>query len=103
MTLNDEFHGLINSRGGNLEAVDLIRRYYGLSNSMRRQVGRRSEYWERVRAEHHALLDAFRRHDTLAAAELGLQHVMGSLDDLLVQLETRAAGQSPQPFAAPEP
>ena len=47
-------------------------------------------YWNRVPAEHHAMLDLFRRHDAAAAAELGLLHVMRSYDDLLADLDRAA-------------
>ena len=83
---NGVFHGYINGHGENLEALAIIRRYYDLSSTIRQRIGFSRPYADRVRKEHHALLDAFRRHDGPAAAEIGLEHVRATLDDLLVQL-----------------
>ena len=83
---NTEFHGLINGRGGNREAVALIQRHYDLSSSIRWRIGLTDGYWRRVRAEHHELIDAFRRHDAAAAGDIGTRHVFGSLNELLAQL-----------------
>jgi len=85
--INGLFHALINGHGNNAEALALIRRYYDLSSTIRRRFGFSHLYAKRVRTEHHALLDAFRRHDGVAAAEVGLLHVRGTLDDILIQLD----------------
>lgn len=85
--INALFHGAINAHSRNFEALGIIRRYYDLSSSIRSRIGFTSFYPERVRREHHALLDAFHRHDGPTAAQIGLQHVRATLDDLLVQLD----------------
>lgn len=92
---NGAFHALVNGRGGNHEAVGLIRRYYELTGSLRDQSGVGDAYWTRVRTEHHALIDLFRRHDATGAAELGLLHVMRSYDDLLDDMDRQAALRRP--------
>ncbi len=56
---NHEFHRFINTHGGNMEAAALIPRYYGLSEGLMNRRGRDAAFAERVRSEHHALLDAF--------------------------------------------
>ena len=89
--VNRLFHGVINQHGGNGEAQALIGRYYDLSSSLRARVEFRGPYFARVRNEHHALLDAFRRHDATAAAEIGVRHVLGTLDDILGALGRTSA------------
>lgn len=84
---NHAFHRFINTHGGNLEAADLIARYYGLSESLMNKQGRDAAFADRVRSEHHALLDAFRRRDPDAAAKINAQHVRGTLGDVLAAYE----------------
>jgi len=84
---NHAFHRFINTHGGNLEAADLIARYYGLSESLMNKQGRDATFASRVRTEHHALLDAFRRRDPDAAAKINAQHVRGTLGDVLAAYE----------------
>ncbi|WP_055047868.1 GntR family transcriptional regulator [Devosia sp. A16] len=84
---NHAFHRFINTHGGNLEAADLIARYYGLSESLMNKRGRTAAFAQRVKAEHHALLDAFRRRDPDAAAKINAQHVRGTLGDVLAAYE----------------
>jgi DNA-binding GntR family transcriptional regulator len=84
---NHAFHRFINTHGGNLEAADLIARYYGLSESLMNKQGRDVAFANRVRTEHHALLDAFRRRDPDAAAKINAQHVRGTLGDVLAAYE----------------
>ena len=84
---NHAFHRFINTHGGNLEAADLIARYYGLSESLMNKQGRDAAFADRVKTEHHALLDAFRRRDPDAAAKINAQHVRGTLGDVLAAYE----------------
>jgi DNA-binding GntR family transcriptional regulator len=84
---NGLFHGYINKHSDNPDALEIIRRYHDLTWSIRSRIGFSDVYPDRVRREHHALLDAFRRHDGPAAAEIGLRHVLATLDDLLLQLD----------------
>jgi len=84
---NHTFHRFINTHGGNLEAADLIARYYGLSESLMNKQGRDAAFANRVRTEHHALLDAFRRRDPDAAAKINAAHVRGTLGDVLAAYE----------------
>lgn len=84
---NHAFHRFINTHGGNLEAADLIARYYGLSESLMNKQGRDAAFANRVKTEHHALLDAFRRRDPDAAAKINAQHVRGTLGDVLAAYE----------------
>lgn len=84
---NDQFHNLINGHGGNREALDLVIRYYGLSQILRSLYGFSRDYADRVRREHHALLDAFRRRDASAAADIGAAHVRGTRADMLSRLD----------------
>jgi len=77
---NHAFHHFINTHGGNLEAANLISRYYGLSEGlMNSRGGRDASFAQRVRTEHHALLEAFRSHDAEAAARINTAHVRGTL------------------------
>jgi len=84
---NHAFHRFINTHGGNLEAADLIARYYGLSESLMNKRGRTAAFAQRVQSEHHALLDAFRRRDPDAAAKINAAHVRGTLGDVLAAYE----------------
>lgn len=80
---NHAFHRYINTHGGNEEAAGLISRYYGLSESLMNRYGRDEGFAARVKAEHHALLDAFRRRDPDAAARINTQHVRGTIEVVL--------------------
>jgi DNA-binding GntR family transcriptional regulator len=84
---NHAFHRFINTHGGNLEAADLIARYYGLSESLMNKQGRTAAFAQRVQSEHHALLDAFRRRDPDTAAKINALHVRGTLGDVLAAYE----------------
>lgn len=85
---NRAFHRFINTHGGNIEAADLIARYYGLSEGLMNKRGRDRAFAERVRAEHHALLEAFRRRDPEAAARINAEHVRGTVAAVLAAFET---------------
>ena len=50
--------------------------------------GRDRAFAERVRAEHHALLEAFRRRDPDAAARINAEHVRGTVAAVLAAFET---------------
>ncbi len=93
LRVNKLFHALINGRSGNDEAVALIQRYYDLSGSIRARSGFAPSYGPRVRAEHHALLDAIRRHDGGAAADIGARHVLHTLEENLAWLDAAAPGR----------
>ena len=84
---NRAFHSFINTHGGNLEAAGLISRYYGLSESLMNSQGRDTAFAQRVRTEHHALLDAFRRRDAEAAARINTAHVRGTLSVVMAAFE----------------
>ena len=84
---NHAFHRFISTHGGNLEAAGLISRYYGLSESLMNRRGRDSAFAQRVRTEHRALLDAFRRRDPEAAARINTAHVRGTLAVIMEALE----------------
>ncbi len=85
---NRTFHRFINTHGGNIEAADLIARYYGLSEGLMNKHGRDRAFAERVRIEHHALLEAFRRRDPEAAARINAEHVRGTVAAVLAAFET---------------
>lgn len=87
---NHAFHRFINTHGGNIEAADLIARYYGLSEGLMNKRGRSEAFAQRVRTEHHALLDAFRRRDPDAAAQINAAHVRGTVNDVLAAYEELA-------------
>ncbi len=87
---NHAFHRFINTHGGNIEAADLIARYYGLSEGLMNKRGRTAAFAERVRTEHHALLEAFRRRDPEAAAQINAVHVRGTVNDVLAAYEETA-------------
>lgn len=87
---NHAFHRFINTHGGNLEAADLIARYYGLSESLMNKQGRTEAFARRVQSEHHALLEAFRNRDPDAAARINAAHVRGTLHDVLAAYEATA-------------
>jgi len=84
---NHAFHRFINTHGGNIEAANLIDRYYSLSESLMNKQGRNAAFADRVRTEHHALLDAFRRRDPEAAAKINVMHVRGTFADVLAAYE----------------
>lgn len=85
--VNRAFHNLIDGRGGNHEAVALIERYRALPSSVRERSGYSAAHWVRVRGEHHALLEAIRRHDGPAAGGVGARHVLNTLADVLAWLD----------------
>lgn len=84
---NYAFHRFINTHGGNVEAAEIIGRYYGLSESLLYKRGRTQAYADRVRVEHHALLDAFRDRDPARAREISGTHVQATLNDVLDAFE----------------
>lgn len=89
---NHAFHNFINTHGGNLEATALITRYYGLSEGlMNSRGGRDASFAQRVRTEHHALIEAFRRHDAEAAARINTAHVRGTLAVVMAAFEAMTA------------
>jgi len=95
---NYAFHRFINMHGGNVEAAEIIiPRYYGLSESLLYKRGRTQAYADRVRAEHHALLDAFRDRDPSRAREISGMHVRATLQDVLDAFEATQAKPSPGP------
>jgi DNA-binding GntR family transcriptional regulator len=89
---NYAFHRFINTHGGNYEAADLITRYYGLSESLMNRQGRTHEFAKRVRAEHHAMLDAIRARDPETTARLNAQHIRGTLAEVLKAFESLGSG-----------
>ena len=85
---NYAFHRFINMHGGNVEAAEIIiPRYYGLSESLLYKRGRTQAYADRVRTEHHALLDAFRDRDPSRARQISGMHVRATLNDVLDAFE----------------
>jgi DNA-binding GntR family transcriptional regulator len=95
--VNKVFHAHINGRGGNEEVLALMGRYYGLSLSVRERSGYSAAHWRRVRAEHHGLLDAFRRHDGPTAGDIGARHVLAGLEDVLAWLDAGAPDSTEHP------
>ena len=53
--------------------------------------GRDAAFAQRVRTEHHALLDAFRRRDPEAAARINTAHVRGTLAVVMAAFEALPA------------
>ncbi|MBN9315722.1 MAG: GntR family transcriptional regulator [Devosia sp.] len=92
---NHAFHRFINTHGGNLEAAGLISRYYGLSESLMNSQGRDSAFADRVRTEHHALLEAFRARDPEAAARINTAHVRGTLAVIMDAFEALPKPERP--------
>jgi len=90
---NHEFHRFINTHGGNMEAAELIPRYYGLSEGLMNKQGRTAAFAERVRSEHHALLDAMRKRDPDAAGRIAALHVRGTRDAVLAAYESALLGK----------
>jgi len=84
---NYAFHRFINTHGGNVEAADIIGRYYGLSESLLYKRGRTQAYADRVRVEHHALIEAFRDRDPERARHISGMHVRATLNDVLDAFE----------------
>lgn len=87
-TANYAFHRFINTFGGNVEAADLVGRYYGLTDSLMNRFGRDEAFARRVQEEHHALLDAFRRREPEAASRISSQHVRGTRAMVLLAYES---------------
>lgn len=83
LRLNLQFHDYICGHSDNTEMLGHINRYRALSRTIRFKIGYDDAYYERVKSEHHQLLNAFRRHDAMAAGEIGLRHVLGTKDELL--------------------
>ncbi len=86
---NRAFHALINGHGGNGDVVELTARYSDLTVMLARRVGRGAAYFARVQGEHHALMDAFRRRDASAAADIGAAHVRGTRVEVLNLIERK--------------
>ncbi|PRX09086.1 GntR family transcriptional regulator [Martelella mediterranea] len=84
---NTRFHNLINSYGGNIEAAQLLRRYYWLSLGLMNQSGRSADFAERVTSEHHMMIDAFHKRDASTARRVAEQHVKATLHDVLSAFE----------------
>jgi DNA-binding GntR family transcriptional regulator len=84
---NYAFHRFINTHGGNVDAADLVARFYALSESLLNKQGRDAAFAARVQTEHHALLEAFRQRDPDAAARVNALHVRGTLKDVLAASE----------------
>jgi DNA-binding GntR family transcriptional regulator len=76
---NYAFHRYILLRDDNEEAAAVVARHYGLSESLLYRHGRTADYAARVQAEHHAILDAFRRRDGEAAYRVSGAHVRNTL------------------------
>ncbi|TCT29189.1 FCD domain-containing protein [Martelella mediterranea] len=84
---NTKFHNLINFYGGNIEAAQLLRRYYWLSLGLMNQSGRDARFAERVTSEHHMMIDAFHKRDAATARQVAEQHVKTTLHDVLAAFE----------------
>jgi len=80
---NAEFHHLINAGANNEDARQLVERYYDLYRSLHRSLPVEELDYDRVRDEHHRLIDAFHRRDVAAAREAAALHVHGTLEALL--------------------
>lgn len=80
---NFVFHRYINIHGGNTAAGDIVSRHYGLSHGLLTRAGRSPEFANRVRSDHHALIDAFRAHDVEAASRISHEHLRASLESIL--------------------
>lgn len=80
---NAEFHHLINSGANNEDARQLVERYYDLYRSLHRSLPVEELDYERVRGEHHRLIEAFHRRDVGAAREISASHIRGTLEALL--------------------
>lgn len=95
---NRLFHAAINGHGGNDDALALVKRHYALTGYLHQRLQVGEEYWARVRAEHHALIDAFRRRDAAAAGEIGARHVRDRRTEMMAALDL----QQPRPNNSPE-
>lgn len=93
---NTQFHNLINAYGGNLEAAQILRRYYWLSLGLMTQSGRGADFAARVTSEHHMLIDAFRQRDAATARRVAEQHVKATLGDVLAAYEKLQKDRHPK-------
>jgi DNA-binding GntR family transcriptional regulator len=92
--VNKRFHAIINGHGGNTEALSLVTRYYALTGSLRMRSKIDDGYWDRARAEHHALIKAFRERDVATAGEIGARHVRDRRNEMLEDLDRQFAAAS---------
>lgn len=94
---NRAIHQFINTYNGNLEGAGVIAKTFWLSTTLLDRRGRGPEFAARVRREHHAMIDAFKRRDLDAAYEIGLAHVGHTCEEVLAAFE--AFYPSPSPAA----
>lgn len=97
---NATFHHLINSRAGNIEALEIASRYNDLGRTLHRRFGGALGAFERVHREHHMLLDAFRRRDTQAATQISAMHIRGTIKSLLEQIDALDPADVPAGMAS---
>lgn len=96
--VNFEFHHLINSHAGNAEALALVERYTELGQSLHRRFRRDHARLERVRMEHHMLIDAIVARDVEAAGLVSMMHVRGTRRDLLNHIDELDPSLVPKGF-----
>lgn len=100
---NHEFHHFINAHSGNTEAVALVERYTELGQSLHRRFSRDQSRFERVRNEHHMMLDAFRARDVEGAGYVSKLHVRGTRRDLLSHIDALDPHLLPATFRSRSP
>jgi len=100
---NKEIHHFINTYNGNVEGAEVIARTFWLSTTLLDRKGRGPDFARRVRQEHHALIDAFKRRDPDAASEIGLAHVRHTCEAVLAAFEALYPSAAPAGTAAPHP
>lgn len=90
VTLNREFHHLIYSRSGNLEAVGLFEQYSALIASMRNRYGFGLQRFTEMTVQHDGIIESLRLADGAVVEGLLRTHCEGARDDLLHRMSSQA-------------
>ena len=84
---NHLFHLEIRRLADNPEAEEMLQKHFALTKTLRLRVGYSAERRRDMPLEHRALIEACRRRDPVAAAEIARRHTRSSIEDLLRHLE----------------
>jgi DNA-binding GntR family transcriptional regulator len=98
---NHMFHLEIRRLADNPEAEEMLQKHFALTKTLRLRVGYSAERRRDMPLEHRALIEACRRRDPVAAAEIARRHTRSSIEDLLRDSEQARDFQGTE--SAPSP